>query len=83
MQTTSTVTMVSDITAKVNEILETDHNIAWEEELTSLGLDSIKSVNLIVDLEEMYHIVFDEDELLTENFSTISKIVARVQGKLG
>lgn len=67
---------------KVSEVLQYHGEIAAEEDLTAIGLDSMRSVGLIVDLEEMYNIVFDDEELFTENFSTIAKIVERVNSKM-
>ena len=72
----------SQITAKLQDILEVQEEIPVDEELNNWGLDSIRSVSLIVELEELYQIAFDDDELLYENFSTIEKIIARVEGKL-
>lgn len=47
-----------------------------------IGLDSMSSVNLIVELEAMYNIEFEDEELLTDNFSTIRNILERTQGKM-
>lgn len=75
--------LVEKITSKVKEILGREQDISLEEDLATLGLDSMGSVGLIVDLEELFDIVIDDEELMFENFSTIQKIVDRVAGKLG
>lgn len=72
----------SKIAGTLQEILETNKKISSGDDLTALGLDSIKSVALIVDLEVAFDITFDDEELLFENFSTLSKISERVRDKL-
>ncbi|MNG11496.1 acyl carrier protein [compost metagenome] len=59
-----------------------DSDVANEVDLGQLGLDSLKTVNLIVELEMAFNIVFENDELLFENFSSIQKIVNQIEGKL-
>lgn len=75
-----------DVIEKINfmlqEVLETHQIFGVDEDLTILGLDSLKSVALIVNLEESFNIVFEDEELLLEYYSTIGKIAARVSGKL-
>lgn len=46
-----------------------------EKDLTDMGLDSIKAIELVVNLESEYEIMIDEDDLLLENLNTINKIV--------
>ncbi|WP_308638627.1 acyl carrier protein [Paenibacillus silvisoli] len=57
-------------------------NVGSNDDLINLGLDSIKSVSLIVALESTFDITFEDGELLFENFSSINKIVEIVTGKL-
>jgi acyl carrier protein len=47
-------------------------------DLYSLGLDSNLAIALIVELEERFNIMYEDQELLYENFSTIEKIVRSV-----
>lgn len=75
-------TIFEKVTLKVQEVLETKQNISLDEELSNVGLDSLKSVALIVNLEECFDIVFEDEELLFEYFSTIQKIADRVAAKL-
>lgn len=70
------------ISLKVQEVLEINQELSLNEELSNWGLDSMKSVALVVDLEEHFNITFDDDELLFEHFSTIQKIADRVAGKM-
>lgn len=51
------------------------------KDLSDLGMNSVKSVELIINLEEKFNIFFDDDELLYENFSTIGNILSMISGK--
>ncbi|MFC5404216.1 acyl carrier protein [Cohnella soli] len=78
---------IASVEQKVRLTLDKVLNVATgdfpkKEELFAWGLDSIKVVELIVELEETFGIIFYDDELLFENFSTIQLIVDRIQGKL-
>ncbi|GJM73157.1 hypothetical protein HMSSN036_53730 [Paenibacillus macerans] len=57
-------------------------DLSATEELIAWGLDSIKTVELIVELEECFDITFSDEELLFENFATVRLIVDRIRGKL-
>lgn len=68
---------------KIRNILEkTDVNFSVEDDLSPYGLDSINTVRLIVELEDMFDIIFEDDELLFQNFSTVNHIVSRIIRKL-
>lgn len=54
-----------------------------DADLIALGLDSMRSINLVVELEVSFNILFDDDELLLSNFSSIDKIYSKVTQKLG
>lgn len=49
------------------------------EELQNYGLDSIKSISLVLDLEEEFSIEFPDELLNFDNLSTISKIITTIQ----
>lgn len=70
------------ITKLLNEILKNNITNDKEQDLTMVGLDSLNSVALILELEEEFNIEFDDEELLFENFSTINKIHLQVKRKL-
>ncbi|MFM9327775.1 acyl carrier protein [Paenibacillus mesotrionivorans] len=50
--------------------------------LSLVGLDSMKTIILIVALETKFEISFDDHELLYEHFNTLSKITKVVSTKL-
>ncbi|MFF2154439.1 acyl carrier protein [Paenibacillus chitinolyticus] len=67
---------------KIHQVLQNNNDISFNDDLSYLGMDSFNSVKLIVKLEEVFDITFDDEELLFENFSTINKILECVKSKL-
>ncbi|WP_438433070.1 acyl carrier protein [Gorillibacterium sp. sgz500922] len=53
-----------------------------DQDLRSCGMDSIKTIVLIVRLEERFGIVFDDAELWYKHFATLRKINQLVWSKL-
>lgn len=74
--------MLEKITLEVQNILETTMDISLGQDLLNLGLDSLKCVAMIVKLEESFNIVFEDEELLFEYFSTIQRIADKVAEKI-
>jgi acyl carrier protein len=65
--------MVEEITNYINE--EIDVLVTQEEELLSSGLiDSITIMKLIAHLEETYEIKVPPQDMVIENFNTITSI---------
>ncbi len=48
--------------------------IDGDYQLSNVGLNSIGFINMIVVLEDTFHITVEDDELLMRNFATINKI---------
>ena len=75
--------MVEEITNYINE--EIDILVTQEEELLSSGLiDSITIMKLIAHLEEAYEIKVPPQDMVIENFNTVSSIteyIAQQQNK--
>jgi acyl carrier protein len=75
--------MVEEITNYINE--EIDVLVTQEEELLSSGLiDSITIMKLIAHLEETYEIKVPPQDMVIENFNTITSIteyIAQQQNK--
>lgn len=68
---------------KISEILGIPNCVfTINEDLSVLGMNSIKSVQLIVELEEMFNIAFEENELFFENFYSLNKISELLSNKL-
>ncbi|KDE74246.1 hypothetical protein FUSO7_03910 [Fusobacterium necrophorum BFTR-2] len=50
-----------------------------DDDLTTLGLDSINVVYVIGDIEETFGIIFTPEDLLLDNFSTYNKIISLIE----
>ncbi|MEX3616929.1 acyl carrier protein [Paenibacillus glucanolyticus] len=67
----------------VEEVIQESMDIIINsEDLTELGMNSIKAIELIVKFEIVFGIEFEDEELLVENFTNIEKIHDRVTRKL-
>ncbi|QKS44483.1 acyl carrier protein [Paenibacillus cellulosilyticus] len=66
----------------VGKVLQHKHPIAMDQVLYPYGLDSMKIIELIVQLEDQFNILLDDNELYFENFSNKRDIIARVKRKL-
>ncbi len=73
--------MRETITELIRNVISLDANreIKDDENLIDLGLDSIKTIEIVVELEDGFDIEIDEDDLMLDNFSTISKIIELVK----
>ncbi len=74
--------MKSKIIEIINEIIQNNHPDAKkitlmqvDEELLALGMDSIAYVQIIVSLEENFHIKIPDEKLLFSEMSTVNKIL--------
>lgn len=54
--------------------------ITPETELKSLGIDSLDLVEIVMDAEEKYNVMFSNDELAT--FVTVSDVVKAIESKV-
>ncbi|NEW09345.1 acyl carrier protein [Paenibacillus sp. SYP-B3998] len=65
--------------------LEVDHvkRLSREESLSRIGLDSINCMEIVVNIEEEFSIVFNDEELLLDNLNTLDKLIHMVEQKTG
>ncbi|SFF39705.1 Phosphopantetheine attachment site [Paenibacillus algorifonticola] len=70
------------VLSQVKEQLQLQEDVAPDYELASYGMDSFASMNLVVAFETNFNIVFEDEELLFENFATVQDMVDRIYGKL-
>ncbi|MFD1887705.1 acyl carrier protein [Paenibacillus wenxiniae] len=68
----------------LSKIIDLTDNTAIDrnEDLLKYGLDSLATIKLILQLETEFKIEFTDEELLTENFNTIAKIIDRISNKV-
>ena len=71
-----------DIREKVKEIISKRcniENINEEDDLSKLGLDSLDLVEAMLEIEEVFNIEFDNDEIA--NLKTIKEVLALIEKK--
>lgn len=73
----------SKVEETVKEILDIHIPIDLDKDLKELGLDSMKCINLIVKIEDLFSITFNGQEFKINNFKTIGTINQLLSEKLG
>jgi len=74
MQTTLDLTDIEGVVRPHLRLLSVDDTLSPEQSLGEMGLDSMASIDLMLDLEEKFGIVI-QDDLITENsFSNLEEI---------
>jgi acyl carrier protein len=76
------IVLEDKVKAIVKKILEINDEINISDDLTNIGLDSLKTVMMVIDLEVSFQIVIEDEELLFENFTNIEKILRLVESKI-
>ncbi|MFF2154429.1 acyl carrier protein [Paenibacillus chitinolyticus] len=67
---------------KIKEKLNINSNLLPNDDLNSFGLDSLGSIDLILELEDEFDITFESEDLFIDNISTPEKIIKLIRGKL-
>ena len=74
---------ICDIVAMVFRIEAQDvKNRSDDEPLGVLGLDSLNCMDIVVNLEEEFTIIFHDEELLLDSLNTVRKLQSIVGAKL-
>ncbi|MGW4790861.1 acyl carrier protein [Nonomuraea sp. NPDC004297] len=71
------------ISSEVGALLNRPVDFPGTDPLVDHGLDSLGSVQLTLNLEDAFGLVFEDDEISFENFSTIEGITQLIVAKLG
>ena len=69
---------IKDIINVFNEVLHCEDLLIEENldaNLSQFGMNSLKSIELIVHFEELFNIEFVDEDLLLNNFSSVSEII--------
>lgn len=69
---------VKELVLKVLEIQKNQQTID-ETSLINLGLDSIKTISLVILIEEHFGIELEDEDLLFENYSSIERITQMIK----
>lgn len=73
--------LINIVKGKAKEVLG-DQDFGIEDDLFERGLDSMKCIQLIVLLEDEFNVVFEEEELVLDNLSTVNDFIAHLKSKL-
>lgn len=81
--------MPKKIEKKVREIINSCINsdidvdlIQLEDNLPQYGMNSISCIRLIVSIEDQYGFKVEDENLIVENFQSISKIVSYISKRI-
>ncbi|OAS17720.1 phosphopantetheine-binding protein [Paenibacillus oryzisoli] len=86
IQLTKEQQIVSFLRKTIAHLTETpslEHELGDDQLIQEVGMDSVRIIKLIVEIELNLEIAFDDDELLTENFATLMVINKQINQKLG
>jgi acyl carrier protein len=81
--TTETQAFKQIIIDKIRELLNWSDELILDTDLRNNGLDSIKTIELIVIFETTFDIQIEDQDLLVENFSTVNRILSLLTEKYG
>lgn len=74
-----------DVKAAIRQFLSkffTNYNLQDDEDIFSLGfVNSLFAMQLILFVEETFHVTIDDDDLDTDNFRTINALANLIQRK--
>jgi acyl carrier protein len=70
------------VRSAVRQIAKLDRPVADDESLLGTVLDSLGVLQLISDLEDSFHLAFDEDEMTPAHFRTLGDVAKLVMTRL-
>lgn len=64
------------------DIFKDAYEIIKDENLFNLGLDSLNIVKFMIAIEDEYNIVFEDEEIKSENWKNIENIEKLIKNKI-
>lgn len=71
-----------EIKENVNDSLTTNKINYWEKTLRENGIGSLDFINIIVNIEKKYEVVFDDDALVMEFFNSANELISYIESLL-
>lgn len=65
------------------ELTKPVEEIANDDDLTKLGMNSISAIELVVEVEDKYDFEFNDEDLLVDNFKTIERLANYIEKRIG
>lgn len=56
-----------------------DENVNLNTKLTDLSLDSLSFIELLLEIEEMYKIEFNDSSLYIDNYKTVNDLINKIK----
>lgn len=74
---------INNVISIIKETISIDEgvDISSNTEISSLGINSLNFLKIIVEIEEAYDIEFDDNELNFDYFNTIESVVKLIDSK--
>lgn len=74
--------MIELIVGLIKEACALNEEVTYETELEFISLDSLTFVGVLVEMEKLFDIEFELDELNIANWKTVGDICQSVEGKI-
>lgn len=72
------IKMEEKVRSIIQEVLALDddvvNNLGLEQSLFDLGLDSIKAIEIVVFIEDIFNVTVDDEDLLLNNMRSVKEI---------
>ncbi len=65
-----------------DELFKNINEVENDENLFNIGLDSLNIVKLIIEIENKFDIIFDDEEIATTNWKNINSIESMIKNKI-
>lgn len=70
------------IKSKLREILQYEGTIDEKANLVDIGFNSMIAIRFVVELETLFGITIEDEELLLDNFSSLERVYELVKQKM-
>lgn len=71
-----------EIELKIKSMLGFHGDIQGDDDLTLLGMHSLRTVEFIVEMEKQFGVAVHDDELILDQFTTVNMITEFFENKL-
>jgi acyl carrier protein len=75
--------VLRQIIAKLTENPLLEQQLEKDHYIQNAGMDSLRIIQLVIQIEQHYNVTFEDYELSVKNFETIDEIAHKIIEKLG
>ncbi len=80
MQTTESLSEIEAIVRPHLKFLEENDTLSADQDLGEAGLDSMASIDLLLDIEDTFGVSIPDDLLTEDSFSSLAEIAKMLEG---